>query len=75
MPARDRALHRLAQRIVAVRLQHRRAERQIDDADVVARADASIAQSIASTTSLAVPEPSSPSTRRLTRYAPDAMPR
>ena len=50
----DRPLHRLAHRIVAVRLQHRRAERQVDDAGCCTRARCSIAQSIASITSLAV---------------------
>ena len=35
----------------------------------------SMLQSSASTTSLTVPDPSSPSTRKLRRYAPDAMPR
>ena len=33
-PRVDRALRRLAQRIVAIRLEHRMPERQVDDADV-----------------------------------------
>ena len=37
MPARDRARDRLAQRVGGRRLGHRMAERQVDDADVVAR--------------------------------------
>ena len=36
-PRRDRALHRLAQRIVAVGFEHRVPERQVDDADPVLR--------------------------------------
>ena len=60
-----RALHRLAQRIVAVRLQHRRAERQVDDPDVVFRAGARSPSRSPRSRLLAVPDPSSPSTRRL----------
>ena len=72
-PGIDRALHRRAQRIVAIRLEHGMPERQVDDANPIL-ARWSMAQSIALMTSLVSPEPSAPSTRRLTMWAPGAMP-
>ena len=73
-PVRHRALHRAAQRVVVGRLEHRVAQRQVDDPDVELLRGCAIAQSIASTTSLTVPTPSASSTFRFTRCAPGATP-
>ena len=59
---------------VSARLDHRMAERQVDDLECCICARLSIAQSMPAMTSLVRPLPSAPSTRTLTRFAPGAMP-